>query len=387
YLSPFMSQLRVDLPPELWLYIQRLATAYHSPLNIAYESDLVYRYDRALNPFALIRHFHEDAISFSLVSRSWNLLATELLYESICVSRFTQPSLFAALHRAGVSDLVRAVVISGPAEIHFYRALLTLCPRLEVLVLQHSNDHIMAWDIDPMIMALGHSLILPQLRFIYWNRFVAPDGLLDLVLQVSPNVQSLYDGIRGYTSGLILKESRPYAPGPISPSSLRRLEIRSIRNDLTLPLLLSLGCEHTLTRLSLPVDLLREVDFPVLPRTTVLEIFGSRRTINCPAISRLFPSLQELCFDVWNAFEGPMTLPHVAVIRLHSVVVDVLGDWHTIQRAFTLCLDRGNLPRLRRIVLYNMWDRTVESSKLAPLLLAIRQRGCDVEFPEHCVRN
>ncbi|CAK5262057.1 unnamed protein product [Mycena citricolor] len=382
-----MSQLRADLPSELWLYIQRLATAYYSPLNIAYDSDFVYRYDRAVNPFDLIRPFHKDARSFSLVSSSWNLLAAELLYESICVNRSTQSSLFAALRRAGVSNLVRAVSISEPADLDFYCALFTLCPRLEVLVLQHSNDHSTTLDIDLMTMTLGRSFILPQLRFVFWNRFVAPDGLLDLVLQVSPNVQSFFsDGSRENTNGLMFNTSRGHAPGPLSLSSLRRLEIRSSRDDVTLPLLLSLGCEHTLTRLGIPVQLLREANFPILPRTTVLELFGSRTAMDYPRVSRLFPNLQELCFDLWNAFEGPMALPHVAVIRLHSVVA-IVWDWTAVERTFALFCDTGELPCMRRIVLYNMWHRIVGSSQLAPLLQALRKRGCDVEFPQYCICN
>ncbi|KAJ6627634.1 hypothetical protein B0H10DRAFT_1993483 [Mycena sp. CBHHK59/15] len=155
-----------SLPPELWLYVHRLATSYRSPLDLAYSSRD--RYGSSEDPFNGTRSFFQAwrCCSFVRVCKLWNELAQELLYENVKVNnRFA--TLSAVLERPETARLVRSIRLS-PTRFDHNFAILKRCPLVEAL-------------LSPLL----------SLKCVYWKESSWSSALLQSVFKVAQNLEHL----------------------------------------------------------------------------------------------------------------------------------------------------------------------------------------------------
>ncbi|KAJ7512314.1 hypothetical protein B0H11DRAFT_2214122 [Mycena galericulata] len=379
----------VSLPHEIWLYIHRLATSDSSPL-VAARSER-YQYAVPSDPLNDSQEFLRDTRSFVLVSRLWNSLANELLYENVRVNeRFD--SLYAALLRPENASLVRSIRLSISRFDHNC-AILALCPQVQVVC--HPNPSLMtiaeqdmASDtrrLDALTTGLLQFPVFLSLRHIYWTESVLASRLLRALLPSAPNVEHIF---LEYAPSV-----HSYVPIPALPAlpSLRRLSCPDSSTASTLRLF-----DLDLTRLArltcAPSHLLLP-EFPaLLPALTTLELFGSRQTISFDTVFARCPRLRELCYDVWNRpaepqlslTESPAPGPGLRCVRLHSAVT-VVRNWGLIDAHFRLLLEPW-FPPIQRVVLYGTWHRVVADARFVLFRDGLRARKCEVEFPEGVVR-
>ncbi|KAJ6599911.1 hypothetical protein DFH09DRAFT_1355929 [Mycena vulgaris] len=363
-----------QLPSEIWIHIQRLATADTSPLTIAYSDR--FQYVPVADPLKDMQDFLRNARSFVLVSRLWNSLASELLYENIRVdNRFHL--LYKSLERPGTADLVRSIRLSTIREDHNY-AILALCPRVQIIVQPEFSG--LAMSTSEVLAAFSRfeadrQLVLPgfhSLRHLYWADSLMASRLLYTVIQASPNLEFLFVS--------------PSAPQPFNMDaslefsdipSLKRLAFPQAQRSMASSLL-RMDMKH-LTRLQCsPLNL--PEDFPLLPSLHALELFGSRSNIPFSIIFSRCPHLRELSYDVWNRLSPPDEQSPVSCIRLHSAV-SVVRDWGPIEEHFGLFLT-SDFARLRRLVLYGSWHRVVVDPRFTRFRDGLRELGCRLEFPE-----
>ncbi|KAJ7093467.1 hypothetical protein B0H15DRAFT_159301 [Mycena belliarum] len=372
-----------SLPPEIWMYIQRLATLETSPLTLAYADR--FQYVPLADPLKDLQGFLRAACSFVLVCRLWNSLATEILYENVRVDkRF--PMLRATLERRGAGRLVRSIRLS-PIHDEYNYQILALCPLVQLIVQpDHSTTQTRRWEFAD-IPGLSRLPALPELlalRHVYCSELLIDSYLLTVVLETSPNIE-------------YLSVTRITFTPPNDPYALAVGELPAIANlkRLAFPPLLRRAMPSSLfwmnlqglTRLQCSPTNLALEEFPTLPSLRVLEIFGSRSIILFPVIFSRCPRLHELCYDVWNRISPPNAArSSLSVIRLHSAVT-VVRDWTTIETHFRLFLDPG-FPALRQLVLHGSWHRVVADLKFPSRFPhRLRERGCRFEFPEGNVLN
>ncbi|KAJ6510896.1 hypothetical protein C8R45DRAFT_1207719 [Mycena sanguinolenta] len=94
----------VSLPSEIWLYIHRMAADTSPTVADSLWPDI--------DPLRDMKQSWRVAYSFVLVSRLWNRLATELLYENIRVDHKFEALLRPALERSQKAKLVRRIQLS-----------------------------------------------------------------------------------------------------------------------------------------------------------------------------------------------------------------------------------------------------------------------------------
>ncbi|KAJ7737715.1 hypothetical protein B0H16DRAFT_103086 [Mycena metata] len=365
----------VSLPSELWLYIHRIATADTSPIVAAYTDR--YQYVAVPNPLDDMQDFLRDVSSFALVSRLWNSLTSEILYENIRVDeRFH--ALYTALERPGTARLVRSVRLSTTRFDHNI-AILALCSQLQVVVQPEAST---ASRSQALVGApdLNFDLVIPNLdslKHIYWTH---SDMALDLLLKLiplAPNLEYLF-----LTDSKTLRSEREF-DFPALPS-LQRLTLGPAHSHLTNSIFLQLDVTN-LTRLYCIPTVFHQ-DIPTLPSLQTLELFGSRSHIPFTTIFLRCPRLRELRYDVWNGvFEMRLDEPRTAplpCIRLHSAVA--IRSWtptEPIEAHFSLFLS-PKFPRVQRLVLHNSWHQIVNKPWFAPYRDGLRELGCRLEFPE-----
>ncbi|KAJ7749201.1 hypothetical protein B0H16DRAFT_892302 [Mycena metata] len=365
----------VALPPELWLYIHRIATADTSPMVAAYTDR--YQYVAVPNPLDDLQDFLRDVSSFALVSRLWNSLTSEILYENIRVDeRFH--ALYTALERPGTARLVRSVRLSTTRFDHNI-AILALCSQLQVVVqpeastASRSQALIGAPDLDLNLTIPN----LDSLKHIYWtNSDMALDLLLKLI-PLAPNLEYLF-----LTDSKTLRSEREF-DFPALPS-LRRLTLGPLQANLIGSIFRQLDVTN-LTRLHcIPTVFHR--DIPTLPSLQTLELFGSRSNIPFNPIFFRCPRLRELRYDVWNGSSveigSDIQTTLLPCIRLHSAVA--IRNWTSIEPIeahFSLFLS-PKFPRVQRLVLHNNWHQIVNKPWFAPYRDGLRELGCRLEFPE-----
>ncbi|KAJ7191190.1 hypothetical protein GGX14DRAFT_601070 [Mycena pura] len=358
------------VPQEIWLHIHQLATINWSPLALAYSERFHYWPLRVLDPFMEIRELLRNASSFALVSRLWNALANEILFENIRVdSRFH--SLYDALNRRGAAHLVRSIRLSS-TRFDYDHAILACCPGVQLIVLPDSPEHAAPLQV-PNHLGLDSVTQLLSLKRIYWTETRHASGLLRKLVPIAPNLEHIFLSQSNYPTQRTLEAlSLPQIP------SLRGLGV----GDHSLGTILQIDLQN-LTLLHCTPLFLTHPDFPAsLPRVTVLRIFGSRSHIHFGTVFAQFPRLQELNYDVWNSLSPPTGGEPVplSLIHLHSAVT-VVRDWIPIEDHFTL-LSSSTFPAVQRIVLYGTWYRVVANPRFSHFRSALRARGCQLEFPE-----
>ncbi|KAJ7636728.1 hypothetical protein FB45DRAFT_907193 [Roridomyces roridus] len=170
-------------PPEIWLYIHRLASPL-SLLMVARSEELYYVPPR--NPFHAVSL--KDIRSFLLVSRLWCNLAKELLYENIAVP--SDPRRFDALHDAlenpGTARLVRSILLTQYRTDH-NTAILALCPRVEVVCQPDATTSLIGWNSSDMSFPTFEFL-----KHVYWTESFLTSDFMRAVLAVAPNVEHLF---------------------------------------------------------------------------------------------------------------------------------------------------------------------------------------------------
>ncbi|KAJ7034586.1 hypothetical protein C8F04DRAFT_568043 [Mycena alexandri] len=366
----------VSLPQELWLYIHRLATADTSPMVAAYTDR--YQYVAVPNPLDDMQDFLHDVSSFALVSRLWNGLTREILYENIRVDgRFH--ALYAALERPGTARLVRSVCLSTTRFDH-NKAILALCPQLQIVVQPEASTTSRS---QALVGALGLDLnvTIPNfdcLKHIYWTHSDVSLNLLLKLISLAPNLEYLFVQVSE-----TLRSEREF-DFPALPA-LQRLTLGPLHPTLIVSIFLQLDVT-TLTRLHCIPTIFKFPEIPTLPSLQTLELFGSRSTIPFNLIFFRCPRLRELRYDVWNGIletwpDGLRTAP-LPCIRLHSAVA--FRDWtstEAIEAHFSLFLS-PKFPRVQRLVLHNSWHQIVNKPWFTPYRDGLRELGCRLEFSE-----
>ncbi|KAJ7742165.1 hypothetical protein DFH07DRAFT_44733 [Mycena maculata] len=361
------------LPPEIWLYIHRLATSDTSPLAVAFSTRL--QYAAPADPLQHIQDFLRDACSLVLVCRLWNSWANELLYENVPVpvNDHLFHTLYTALERPGTASLVRSICFSRSLFDRNF-AILALCPQVRV-VCQPDHD---------VLGAFNTLVVLPTFHFlehIYWTESFKTSAALRAILPAAPNLEHLF-----------LVPSSSLIPAPAEerelPSipNLRRLACSGfLRASVSYILELDL---RRLTRLSCAPSHIALPDFPTLPVLATLELFGSRQSIQFATLFARCPRLHTLCYDVWNDLVALDSAPSPPVpltyVRLHSAVT-VVRDWVPIEQHFELFF-APEFPRIARLVLDGSWHRAVADARFSRLLDCLRAQECQLEFPEGFVR-
>ncbi|KAJ7742150.1 hypothetical protein DFH07DRAFT_1063800 [Mycena maculata] len=364
------------LPPEIWLYIHRLATSETTPLATAQSAG--FQYAAPADPLQSIHYFLWDVCSFVLVCRLWNSLANELLYENVEVPKneHSFSTLSATLERPGTARLVRSIRFSRSRFDHNF-AILALCPQVRVVCQPDPKSFTVVFN------AAGDLPTFHFLKHVYWTESFKTSASLRAILQAAPNLENLF-----------LDPSPMWVPAPVEKCelppipNLRRLACSGfLRASVSYILKLDL---QRLTRLGCAPSHIELPDFPTLPVLATLELFGSRQRIQFATLFAHCPRVHTLCYDVWNALVAPDSAPSPPVpltyVRLHSAVVfKSVRDWVLIERHFDLLL-APEFPRIARLVLEGSWHHDVADVRFARLLDGVRAQGCQLEFPEGFVR-
>ncbi|KAJ7457561.1 hypothetical protein B0H11DRAFT_2286851 [Mycena galericulata] len=334
-LATVVSGPSLSLPPEIWLYIHRLATAESSPLAKA--STDRFQYTPIRDPLEDMEDLLLIARSFVLVCRLWNSLATEILYENVRVdARFH--ILHASLKKQATARLVRSIRLSTIRYDHNYQ-ILALCPQVRILVQPDEVSTSMRANFVTLDAYRG--VDLPKfdfLRHVYCSKSLIASGLLHLVLRASPNLEHLFAS----STPRKVVDDLPALP------SLKTLGLPVLGRSAS-SFLFRIDLQG-LTRLQCTVAHLRLPECPFFPSLQTLEIFGSGTTIEFPDISTKCPCLRELYYEIWNAVSPPRSGEQspLSYIRLHSGMTPV-RYWASIERHFEVFLS-PEFPKLERVV-------------------------------------
>ncbi|KAJ7636756.1 hypothetical protein FB45DRAFT_907264 [Roridomyces roridus] len=362
----------LSLPPELWLYIHRLAIP-RTLLNAARSEDLAYVPSR--DPFEKIDV--QDAKSFAVVSRLWNGLAHELLYENIPVpddsGRFDR--LRTALEHPANARLVRSIRLTTFRADH-NAVVLALCTQVEVIC--HPGNNSGSNLIRPS-RTISSLPTFQSLKHVFWTESVMTSPPLRLILEAAPNVEHL---VLQTPLHFELRQEDRWTLPPLP--RLRRLSCLVFTNHPVFRLDL-----QNLTRLACSPLHLRRPDFPTLPSLQTLELYGSFLGIDFSDRLARFPALRELCYDVCNDAVPPSSEEptHEALeqLRLYSSA-QVVRHWGFIEEHFALVL-LPDFPLVKRLVLEGTWDSVVLDERFRGFRDGLRKRGSRVEYPEGVVRS
>ncbi|KAJ7474449.1 hypothetical protein B0H11DRAFT_1333448 [Mycena galericulata] len=371
----------MDLPPEIWLYIHRLATSDASPLDAARSEEYLVPKDPVefKDSQYLLRNFLRDARSFALVSKFWNSLSNEILYENVRVDdRFH--TLYTSLERPGTASLVRSIRLSTSRFDHNF-AIIMLCSRVQVICLPDlgKSDQRLALLTHKLEDVATNLLQLPFLRHVYWTDSFLASRLLRVILRAAPNLDHLLIA----PSVIIPKVADP--EGDLLPlPTLRRLAVPKFEpNSAVLGIIFKLDLQR-LRRLDCRPVHLSHPDLPTLPVLETLEIVGLRQVIPFAAIFVRCPRLRELRYNVAHPLRDlaprpPAPRPPFACVRLESTS---LTTWISIEAHFAMFLST-EFPTIERLVLYGPnWHPFVSDARFTHFHDGLRARGCQLEYPE-----
>ncbi|KAJ6572307.1 hypothetical protein B0H19DRAFT_1231808 [Mycena capillaripes] len=356
------------LPPELWIYIHRLALLDISPFAKVSSRGQVIDYislpDDPLNHRELQR-FWEAARSLGCVCRLWSMLAQELLYENIWVTDERWPSLSLALEQPCIARRVRGMRLSF-TDLDRSKLVLQRCgPSIEVLVVPKSlsASEETSPSLDPISLSLDHLLSLRQLHWMNW-----PAPLLHAILSAAPNLEHISISLPATNSN-----SELLAPLPSFPC------LRYLR--LTYPItqrmhvLLSPDMPQLVHLTIAPVHVASD-GFPLLPALHTLVLTSPSSPTPFPAILRRCPALAELGYGA-HLYPIPpeetQTAARLLCVRLSlSTQVFILKG-----RANVVVLLARAFTSLQHVVFHGSgwagkhadWTECIE----------LRARGCRVE--------
>ncbi|KAJ7512329.1 hypothetical protein B0H11DRAFT_2182682 [Mycena galericulata] len=362
-----------SLPPELWIYIHRLATGDILPSPSDGDDDSAIPDERDT------QRLLQAARSLGRVCKLWNALAQEILYEHVWVNkRFA--SLSAALERPATARLVRSVRLSTTRFDH-NAAVLRQCPHVEVLVQPEfpRAERLYAARDTPLPP-------LPALRRLYWIESWWSSGLLQRVLDAAPHL-----------AHIALSSSSTIGSDPAAP-----LAVPALPHLTALALArLAAPCVHAflrtpdlrqLTRLTIAPAHLASKDCPALPalRTLALTAHPTPTRLPFPAICARCPALRELRYDARSRVEAPEdgegapALARLVCVRLRLPV----APHPTVAEAHFRLFCGPAFGALERVVLEGrQWVivlRRIEGFR--GMRDQLSARGCRVEYPEGLIR-
>ncbi|KAJ7096144.1 hypothetical protein C8R44DRAFT_748992 [Mycena epipterygia] len=347
------------LPPELWIYIHRLAVSHISPDESK---------DDPLNDRDMQR-FLQAARSLARVCRLWNDLARDILYENVLVNkRFA--SLSAALEQPETARLVRNIRLST-TRFDRNAVILRHCPDVELLVQPEfpRPERLYAFPPAPLPP-------FPRLKRLHWIESWWSAALLLRVLSAAPNLMHLTLA-SSHTIGSDHTTLCAFPPLP------RLASLSVVR--------LNRACVHALLHTELPSLIYLTIDpasllpapFPAL-HTLVLEPYPAAMRVPFPTLAPPnFPCLRELQYNVLT-YRPPTekaTLPALACVRLH---LPLEAQWAHVETHFRVFLEgpQAVFPALARVVLEGRWEELCAEPEFAVVREQLRMRGCRIEFPE-----
>ncbi|KAJ7197354.1 hypothetical protein GGX14DRAFT_667815 [Mycena pura] len=325
------------LPPELWIYIHRLAIEDVSPLRKAYREihDPVNIAPDALD----VLRFLKAARSLMSVCKLWNVLAQELLYENVWLTDARRwASLSAALQRPDVARHVRSLRLSTARYDHNVEAL-CYCPQVEML---YQPDY-----PRPEYLDTAPDVPLPRLqslKYLYWAESEWSSALLENVLSAAPNLEHIFL----FSSGSI-----PSAATPIELPNLPHLKSLGLTwlNSEHVFAILRTDLQH-LTHLTIDPVYLEWDAVPALPALTSLALNGypEEALVSYSTICARCPALRELRYDADFTPEPPavgQTAPALTYIQLHLWV----PRSHSAYSHFLRFFEAPAFAALERVVL------------------------------------
>ncbi|KAJ7164282.1 hypothetical protein C8R46DRAFT_952995 [Mycena filopes] len=274
----------LDLPPELWMRIHRLATSHLSPLTTVYAGrDTPEESESQLSSFLMA------AGSLGRVCRLWKELAQELMYENIRITEWA--SLSAALDRPELARRVRSIRLSTTRDDHSATALIR-CPQVEVILRPRGAPSASA--LSPGDFELPP---LPALKRLYWTQTSESCTLLQNVVRAAPNLEHLSLSADPKLGANLVAATMAFE----TPSRPRSISLGA-RGDLWVPAIM----RADLSRLShLAMDYMSLESFHTpLPTLQILEFMANpippSRVYSAPLhlILRRYPNLRELRYDV-----------------------------------------------------------------------------------------
>ncbi|KAJ7199144.1 hypothetical protein GGX14DRAFT_572907 [Mycena pura] len=287
-----------SLPPELWIYIHRLATEHVSPFRNAYREvrDPDSKAVTAPDPLddRSVPRFLKAARSLMSVCRLWNELARELLYENVWIADTRRwASLSAALQRPDVAQHVRSLRLSTTRYDHNVEAL-RYCPQVEMLVQPRF------WR--PEYLHTAPDVPLPRLhtlKSLYWAESEWSSALLEKVLSAAPNLEHIF---------LISSDSTPSAGTPIEVLNLPHLKslVLTWLNRENVYSILRTDLQH-LTHLTIKPVYLEWDAVSALPALTSLALIGhpEETVVSYSTICARCPALRELRYDANFTLQPP----------------------------------------------------------------------------------
>ncbi|KAJ7162364.1 hypothetical protein C8R46DRAFT_1353317 [Mycena filopes] len=360
----------LDLPPELWMYIHRLATSNLSPLATVYSA-------RDASPEeseAQLSSFLKAVSSLGRVCRLWKDLTQELLYENIRITEW--PSLSAALDRPELARRVRSIRLSTRNDDSVIA--LRRCPQVEVILqplCQTASAIVEAdFELPP----------LPSLKRLYWTQGPGPCTLLQNVLRAAPNLDHLsFSAVSNIGSPAIALEL-PSRPASVSLAGLGDWWLTGLlRADFSRLSYLAIDCTCR-SLLNTPLPALQHLDLTV-DLSDKLIMFSPA---SLSTILRSCPSLREIRYNAGLppvAPEPQQVASALACVRLVLPRLDsrtrLLGIPDNLRQAIVTALEQllgSAFPALERIVIdgpgWEMIDWENWNS-----VVAHRQRGRRVE--------
>ncbi|KAJ7663865.1 hypothetical protein DFH06DRAFT_1324377 [Mycena polygramma] len=359
-----------SLPPELWMYIHRLALSDLSPLARLYANDGVVRHsttpDDPVNDRQLQR-FLKVACSLRRVCRLWSHLAQELLFENVWVNK-RWSSLSSSLQQSDIARLVRVVRLSTTRFDHNAVVLQQCAAHIEVLVQPEFPRAERLYSVAEVELPP-----LVSLKRLYWIESWWSSPLLHSVLRAAPNLEHISlssSSTIGFDPGAeppfpTLPQLRSLALPQLNTQCVRAL----LRTDLT-----------QLTHLTIAPAHFAWDPFPVLPPLCTLALIEhpAPTRVPFPAILARCPTLCELRYDVRAAPvppENTQAAPALACIRLHLAPARGFSTAEGVHAALLLGPAFGALERV--VLDGSGWS--VNERVRCPEWEQLRARGCRVE--------
>ncbi|KAJ7034587.1 hypothetical protein C8F04DRAFT_1101482 [Mycena alexandri] len=370
-----MSRRRVStpsLPPELWIYIHRLALSNLSPLAKIYASnDTIIRNGAKPDDPANDRDlqlFLKAARSLRCVCRLWSELGLELLFENIWVNGDKRwPSLSSGLQRPDVARLVRSIRLSTT---RFDRNIdvLRRCLQVEVLVQPEFPRAERLYSVATVQLPP-----LQSLKRLHWIASAWSSALLQSVLFAAPNLEHI--SLSSSTTIGFDPATQPTFPDLPRLNSLVLTQLNTecvraiLRTDLS-----------RLTRLTINPVHLAWAAFPVLPALQMLALLEYSTQLPFPTILARCPALRELRYDARCRFIPPeekQRAPYLTCIRL-LLRLQMMPSTYA-QSQFALLLEPA-FGALERVVLDGPgWGSHAFPAPPWPETADLLARGCRIE--------
>jgi len=408
------------LPTEIWRLIFQLATAEGRGI---YETEYIPFQSSNFSP----SRSPTTAISLSRVSKQWQALAAEFLFQRVWVRhgvRGLLESLKGSMQSEGYGRYVRRLELPSTPMTHDAANrvrlvdILACCPRLQIIVqptFYASKVGDLGYWFDPIPAEQPQindsDVVLTSLKFLHWSTYglggeaiKASLSLLSNIIVCSPNLCYLSvswpTSIREPILQDVDRTSHPVLLPSLKTLNFERnsgLSHRDIQNG-DLPNLIHL----TLNPVSLfNVFSVRSPLHMVGPQLCTVELHksvrGTRLDVN--PFFKLCSKLQEFAYHVgFPRLRPPHLLQHseLKTVRMQIESIDHLTalsgeqyemydgvdlSWTMLDEAFAF-FSAYAFPALQLIILHGDWDSVVHDGQFRSLRQLVLDRGCSLEYPD-----